>query len=365
MAECARFGITSVAMMDGSLYLADLLAEMAGAGDLPVRVSLPMTVAPDHDDARIAALIEAAGRPPVGRLSFGRIKMFMDGVFDTWTALRTDDYPGRPGFRSEPLFPPGRFAEICISADARGLQLQTHAVGDGAVRAVLDGYEAAQTANGPRDARHRVEHIDMLHPDDLPRLRELGATASMQPVHPPGSSGLPLEPTVSIMGRARWGDTFPWAAIAREGVALAFGTDWPTAPLSPFNAIHSALARLPWDDSVPDQRLPLLHAAGSASAAAGNRSNGPGGAPASRPSPDGCAAPPRRTGRADSAPGPRPRSAGSRRAPPCASSSPRDWPATGPEARRPPPGRPSADRPAAGSAAAPGSAPRAAPRPGP
>ncbi|WP_172329678.1 amidohydrolase [Mangrovicoccus sp. HB161399] len=271
MAECARFGITSVAMMDGSLYLADLLAEMAAAGDLPVRVSLPMTVAPDHGDARVAELIDAACRTPVGRLSFGRIKMFMDGVFDTWTAFRTDDYPGRPGFRSEPLFPPGRFAEICIAADARGLQLQTHAVGDGAVRAVLDGYEAAQRANGRRDSRHRVEHIDMLHSGDLPRLRSLGVTASMQPVHPPGSSGLPLEPTVSIMGRDRWGDTFPWAAISASGVPLAFGTDWPTAPLSPFNAIHSALAREPWADGVPDQRLPLAdvlaaYAAGGAHA---------------------------------------------------------------------------------------------------
>ncbi|MBE3639300.1 amidohydrolase [Mangrovicoccus algicola] len=257
MAECARFGITAVANMDGSLYLADLLTDMATAGELPIRVSLPMTVAPDHDDARVAALLDAACRPPAGRLSFGRVKMFMDGVFDTFTALRTDDYPGRPGFRSAPLFPADRFAEVCIAADARGLQIQTHAVGDGAVRAVLDGYEAAQRANGRRDARHRVEHIDMLHPDDLPRLRDLGATASMQPVHPPGSSGLPLEPTVSIMGRARWGDTFPWAAIARAGVPLAFGTDWPTAPLSPFNAIHAALARQPWAPDGPDQRLPL------------------------------------------------------------------------------------------------------------
>ncbi|WP_138469917.1 amidohydrolase [Poseidonocella sp. HB161398] len=257
MEECARQGLTSVVNMDGSLYLAELLTEMAEEGALPVRVSLPMTIAPEHDDARIAALLEAASRPPVGRLSFGRIKMFMDGVFDTWTALRTDDYPGRPGLRGTPLFPPARFAEICVLADAAGLQLQTHAVGDGAVRAVIEGYEAACRANGRRDARHRIEHIDMLHPGDLARIAALGAIASMQPVHPPGSSGLPLEPTVSIMGRHRWGDTFPWAALAAAGVPLAFGTDWPTAPLSPVNAIHAALARRPWAADVPDQRLPL------------------------------------------------------------------------------------------------------------
>ncbi|MFT3688674.1 amidohydrolase [Paenirhodobacter sp.] len=254
---CAAFGITTAVNMDGNLYQADLLTEMAMADELPIRVSLPMRIVGGHSDARVAELIEAACRPPVGMLSFGRIKMFMDGVFDTWTALRTDDYPGRPGFRSHPLFEPARFADICTRADAKGLNIQVHCVGDGAVRATLDGYAAARAANGARDARHRIEHIDMLHPDDLPRIVDLGVVASMQPVHPPGSSGLPLEPTVSIMGRNRWKDAFPWKALRDAGVPLAFGTDWPTAPLSPFNAIHSTLSRQPWAADVPDQRIPF------------------------------------------------------------------------------------------------------------
>ena len=257
LAACAAHGITTAVNMDGNLYLADLLTEMEAEGALPIRVSTAMRLSPAHDDARIAELIAAATRPAQGKLGFGRIKMFLDGVFDTWTAFRTDDYPGRPGFRSEPLFTPERFNALCIAADARGLQIQVHCVGDAAVRLALDGYAAAQAANGARDARHRIEHIDMLHPDDLPRLRELGVIASMQPVHPPGSSGLPLEPTVSIMGRNRWRDTFPWAALAGAGVPIAFGTDWPTAPLSPFNAIHAALSRAPWAEDVPDQRLPF------------------------------------------------------------------------------------------------------------
>ena len=91
----------------------------------------------------------------------------------------------------------------------------------------------------------------------MSRIADLGVVASMQPVHPPGSSGLPLEPTISIMGRDRWADTFPWAELRRVGVPLAFGTDWPTAPLSPFNAIHAALSRKPWADDLPDQRLPF------------------------------------------------------------------------------------------------------------
>lgn len=257
LAAGAAHGITTAVNMDGNLYLADLLSEMERDGALPIRVSTAMRLSPAHDDARIAELIEAAARPGSDRLGFGRIKMFLDGVFDTWTAYRTDDYPGRPGERSEPLFTPERFNALCIAADARGLQIQVHCVGDAAVRMALDGYAAARAANGCRESRHRIEHIDMLHPDDLARLRELGVIASMQPVHPPGSSGLPLEPTISIMGRARWGDTFPWATLTEAGVPLAFGTDWPTAPLSPYNAIHSALAREPWAQDLPDQRIPF------------------------------------------------------------------------------------------------------------
>jgi predicted amidohydrolase YtcJ len=186
--------------------------------------------------------------------------MFMDGVFDTWTAFRTDDYPGRAGFRSAPLFDPAEFAAICIEADALGLQIAVHAVGDGAVRATLDGYEAARRANGPRDSRHRIEHIDMIHPADLPRLKALGVVASMQPVHPPGLAGLPLEPTTSIMSPDRWADAFVWRAILDLGVPLAFGTDWPVSPLSPLHAIHCALSRQPWAKGVPDQRVTVAEA---------------------------------------------------------------------------------------------------------
>lgn len=258
MTECLRHGITAVVNMDGNLYLADVLTEMAA--DLPLHVSLPMTLVPGQTAEHRTKLLEKAMSEPVGRLSFGRIKMFMDGVFDTWTAFRTDDYPGRPGFRSAPLFDPREFAAICIEADAKGLQIAVHAVGDAAVRATVDGYQAARAANGPRDSRHRIEHIDMIHPADLLRLKALGVVASMQPVHPPGLAGLPLEPTTTIMSPDRWADTFPWRTIKDLGVPLAFGTDWPVSPLSPLHAIHCALSRRPWATDVPDQRLTLAEA---------------------------------------------------------------------------------------------------------
>lgn len=255
--HCARHGITTAINMDGNLYQADLFTELAQDGLLPIRVSLPMTLTAAQTASQHGALLDRAMSPPVGPLSFGRVKMFMDGVFDTWTAVTVTDYPDRPGFRGTPLFDAETFAALCIEADRRGLSIATHAVGDGAVRRTIDGYQAAQEANGPRDRRHQIEHIDTLHPDDLPRIKALGLTASMQPVHPPGSAGLPLEPTLSIMGRARWPWAFPWAALRAADVPLVFGTDWPVSPLSPLYAIHCALSRQPWAKDDPDQRLSL------------------------------------------------------------------------------------------------------------
>ena len=261
-AYCAAHGITTAVNMDGNSYQAGLLRDLALAEEMPVRVSLPLRLTSDVGPAGVAR-IESFGDEVPGWLHFGRIKLFMDGVYDTWTALTATDYPDRPGFRSEPLIAQDVYDAICIEADRRGLQIATHAVGDGAVRATIDGYEAARRANGARDSRHRIEHIDTITPEDLDRLAPLGIVASMQPVHPPGSAGLPLEPTTTIMGRARWATAFPWRMIRDRKVPLAFGTDWPVSPLSPLYAIHCALTREPWTADMPDQRLSLdecLHA---------------------------------------------------------------------------------------------------------
>ncbi|SNT74012.1 amidohydrolase [Paracoccus seriniphilus] len=253
---CAQHGITTAVNMDGNAYQAGLLRELALSDAMPVRVSLPLRLE-ESDGPEGIARIEDFGPEVPGRLQFGRVKFFMDGVYDTWTALTVSDYPDRPGFRSEPLIAAPVFAQMCIEADRRGLQIATHAVGDGAVRATIDGYEAARQANGPRDSRHRIEHIDTITRQDLDRLKPLGIVASMQPVHPPGSAGLPLEPTTTIMGRDRWATAFPWRMIRDRDVPLAFGTDWPVSPLSPLHVIHCALSRQPWAEDMPDQRLTL------------------------------------------------------------------------------------------------------------
>jgi hypothetical protein len=255
---CAGFGITSIHNMDGNLYQLELLDELLRRhGSLPCRVRVPfhfknfMTL----DALDKAELMRA--RYDNEWIKSGFVKVFFDGVLDSWTAVMVEPYADLPGVVGEPLFTPARFKEIAIEADRRGLQIAVHAIGDGAVRAVLDGYEAAAKANGTRDSRHRIEHIEVIHPDDIPRFAKLGVIASMQPPHPPGSAGLPLEPTISRIGPARWPYSYAWRSLKNAGARIAFASDWPVSPVSPLLGVACAVTRKRWAGDLPDQSFTL------------------------------------------------------------------------------------------------------------
>jgi predicted amidohydrolase YtcJ len=166
------------------------------------------------------------------------------------------DYPGHPGHRAAPLFAPDQFAAVAVEADRRGLQVAVHAIGDGAVRVTLDGFAAARSANGPRDSRHRIEHIELIDRADIPRLAALGVTASLQPVHAPGALDFALEPTLSIFAPARLADAYLCADLAAAGAAIAFASDWPVTDVAVLRGIGAALTR-PTYPGARDQRLDL------------------------------------------------------------------------------------------------------------
>ena len=259
---CARHGITSIHNMDGNRHQLELLSEIEAEGGLLCRVQIPfhyknfMTL-----DALEKASVMARDYDSEW-LSSGMVKVFYDGVLDSWTAVMVDDYADRPGWRGEPLFSPEEFARVAIEADRRGLQIAVHAIGDGAVRAVLDGYEAAQKKNGKRDSRHRIEHIEVTTEQDVPRFAALGVLASMQPPHPPGSMGLPLEPTVSRIGRHRWPLSYAWRTLKNAGARIVFASDWPVSPIDPIAGMQAAMLRKPWADGMPDHSLHAARGAG-------------------------------------------------------------------------------------------------------
>jgi hypothetical protein len=186
--------------------------------------------------------------------------MFIDGVLEGWTAVMIEDYADRPGWRGEPLFEPARFAAIATEIDRRCLQIAVHAIGDGGVRITLDAYAAARAANGPRDSRHRVEHIESLHPDDIPRFRDLGAIASMQPLHRPDGPPEPGDPIRERLGPARWPWAYPTDTLRRAGARIAFASDWPVSPIDPMLSIRAATVRTPWAEGLPAQRSTVTEA---------------------------------------------------------------------------------------------------------
>ncbi|MER9180122.1 amidohydrolase [Mesorhizobium sp. M0767] len=257
---CARHGITSIQNMDGNLYQLELLAGLEQEGRLLCRTKIPFHFKNFMSLDRLEKASSMASSYQSEWLSSGMVKVFYDGVLEGWTAVMVDDYADRPGWRGEPLFTPEHLAEVAVEADRRGLQVAVHSIGDGAVRAVLDGYEAAQRKNGKRDSRHRVEHIEVTTAADVPRFAELGGVASMQPPHPPGAMDFPLEPPLSRIGRERWPLSYAWRTLKQAGAHVVFASDWPVSRIEPILGIQAAMLRKPWADGVPDQSFSLLEA---------------------------------------------------------------------------------------------------------
>jgi predicted amidohydrolase YtcJ len=250
----ASKGITSVHNMDGNRHLLELLRTVEEEGDLIARVSVPFHYTREMPLAELDRASAMADAFTGDWLTSNRVKVFIDGVIESGTAALLDDYANQPGHRGVPIFDAATFAETAVEIDRRGMQITVHAVGDAAVRIALDGYEAARMANGPRDSRHRIEHIEMVDPADIPRFAQLGVIASFQPLHAPQGES----PTTEGIGPDRAAHAYAWAALHRAGAVVAFSSDWPIVPVDPLLGIQTALTRQPHLPGLPDQRLPLI-----------------------------------------------------------------------------------------------------------
>ncbi len=257
LAHCAAHGITSMVNMDGNRYTLVLLDEMRAEGRLTARVKVPFHFKPHMDVSELDRAAAMTRDYDDEWLSSGFVKMFMDGVVDSRTGFMLRDYPGQPGHRGAPLFEAARFKDLCTAIDARGLQIAVHAIGDGAVRVTIDGYEAAGLRNGLRDARHRIEHIELIDRADVPRLGALGITASLQPPHAPGVMDFPAAGMEAVIARDRWPDAYLWRTLADHGAPLAFASDWPVTDVSVLRGIQAALTRVPFDGAA-DERVGLM-----------------------------------------------------------------------------------------------------------
>lgn len=257
---CASLGITSIHNMDGTVYQCELLHEIECSGQLNCRIEVPFHY---KNDKQLSDLEEAEHMRrtwDTDKLWCNRVKLFMDGVLDSGTAFVLDGYPDDPQHQGDPLFGQDEFAEIATAIDARGFQVAVHAIGDAAVRRTLDGYHAAREVNGPRDSRHRIEHVEIIDEADIPRLAQLGVIASMQPLHALGTGGFPVQPTASKIGHAKLARAFAWNTLREAGADMCFASDWPVSPVDPLLSLKAATTRQKLDARHPDQRQTLTQA---------------------------------------------------------------------------------------------------------
>ena len=228
-----------------------MLKSLEERGDLLCRTEVPFHYK-SFDSLDRFAEAEAMRRDFTGDWVWcNRVKMFVDGVVESSTALMMEPYPGLETI-GDAVFDNDHFRDACVRADALGFQISVHAIGDMAIRQTIDAYELARKVNGARDSRHRVEHIEVLHPDDLPRFAELGIVASIQPGHAPFGVYFGSDTINRMLHAHQIPTAFAWRDIRNSGARVVFSTDWPVIPVDVMPNVKSAVAPKklspPWRD---------------------------------------------------------------------------------------------------------------------
>jgi len=235
LADLAKNGVTSI--QDNSDWL-DFLAyrDLLKAGRLTARITewLPFTARLDELE-----LMRREGGTSDPWLKTGAAKMVTDGALGTRTAYMLADYSDQPGARGIFILDAEKLQTLAIERDKAGFQLAFHAIGDAANRIALDVFESVAKANGPRDRRDRVEHAQVIAPEDIPRFAALGVIASMQPSHETNDMRWAGE----RLGPQRSKGAYAWASLQKSGARLAFGTDYDVEPISPFRGLYACVTR--------------------------------------------------------------------------------------------------------------------------
>jgi predicted amidohydrolase YtcJ len=264
--EAAHNGVTSVQNMadaptdQQSATKFREFQKIARTGELTLRI---YNANPLRDWKSLAAAGVQAGFGS-STLRVGNLKSFADGALGSETAWMDAPYADRPGYSglaSSDLMDPERMYADIQDADQAGLQISVHAIGDRAIHTVLDLFERAERENGVADRRFRIEHVQHLRPEDAQRFATLGVIASMQPYHAIDDGRW----AGKELGPLRIQSSYAWRLLLDHGAVIAFGSDWPVAPLDPLMGIYAAVTRRTLDGKnpngwVPAQRISLSEA---------------------------------------------------------------------------------------------------------
>ena len=258
--EAATHGVTSV--QDMMLDYGDLAvySQLLKEGKLSVRFYGAPPIEKIQDQAKLG-LGHAFGS---AGLRLGAVKMFADGSLGSRTAYFFEpfsDEPANRGLLFKDMLPLSRTRERLQLADATGLQVCTHAIGDAAISTILDLYQEIEKKDGPRDRRWRIEHAQHMAARDFERFAQLHVIASVQP-YQAIDDGRWAEARI---GHDRASRTYAFRSFIDHGVRLAFGTDWPIAPLDPLLTLYAATTRATLDGKYgqgwfPEQKVSIQEA---------------------------------------------------------------------------------------------------------
>ena len=242
---------------------------LASSGDLTARVVGAMWWERSRGAEQMEEFVERRRTKSIGRYRATSVKLMMDGVLENFTGAMLDPYGDGKGGTTDNRgllqIDPTGLATWVPQLDALGFQPHFHAIGDRAVRSSLDAVEAARRANGPSDTRPHIAHIQVIHPDDIPRFRQLDVAANAQPLWAAHDDQLDVL-TIPFLGD-RWTWQYPFRSLRASGAVVAMGSDWSVSSPNPLWEMHIAVERKApafyaggRDVFLPDERLDLIDA---------------------------------------------------------------------------------------------------------
>jgi predicted amidohydrolase YtcJ len=265
-----RYGIT--AFQDAAVYLEgkepdaslDTYQALERSGELTARVVGALWYAPEKGLEQIPRFAEVRQEYTGELFRPTAIKFMQDGVMEVHTAALLEPYAGKGGAAGISMVDPEVLEQAVTLVDKEGFQVHFHAIGDRAIRECLDAVEAARRANGRRDSRHHISHIQLFHPDDIPRFRQLDVVANFQPLWAYADAYI-TELTLPYLGEERAGRMYPIGSLLQSGAVVAFGSDWYVSSANPLEEIEVAVTRRDPESAngqpyIPEERIALRDA---------------------------------------------------------------------------------------------------------
>ncbi len=240
--EFTRLGITAIHDASSSAEGERLYSRLLSNGELNLRAVTCQRYRPSGDDEeQIREFIARRQELPSGNLRATCIKIGNDGIIEQRTGALLEPYSDLPVVY-EPHVEAERLKQLVTRLDREGFQVQIHAIGDRAVRESLDAFEAARQANGPRDSRHSMAHVQLIDPADVTRLRPLGVVANMTPFWGKGDDWTAIY-NLRHLGPDRAQRVYNHRTLVQAGVRLVWGTDWAVTSLRPLDGLEVAVTR--------------------------------------------------------------------------------------------------------------------------